>query len=155
MTVITKKVNVFSALKTNVLDDDIEMNELVKEVFEMHGLPNIEFFTDSDVFVQSLNENIHLCIVDQSIPGSRLQGLDVIRIIKERFPKCQVIFLSGTDDPKILREVIRLRPEGYVYKSGNYVTELVEETVKCLSEIKKNLELAIAFENYQKHHGRQ
>lgn len=151
MTVIDKKVNVFSILKTNVLDDDTEMNELLKEVFEMNGLPNVAFYTDSDVFVNDLSENIHLCIVDQVIKGSRLQGIEVVRIIKGRFPKCQIVFVSGTDDPNVLKELLKLRPEGYVDKDQpEFIRCLVEVVEGRLIEIRKNLELAIGLEIYQK-----
>lgn len=150
MTVIEKKVNVFSALKTNVLEDDTDMNELLKEVFDRSGFANVQFFTDSDEFVNNTNENIHLCIIDHIIKGSKLQGIDVIRIIRARYPKCQVIFVSGTDDVRVLRELIRLRPEGYVYKDEpQYITVLVDTVEKCLIDIRKNIEFAMALENYK------
>lgn len=146
--VINKKINVYSALKTNVLDDDTDMNDLLKEIFSFNGLPNVEFYTDSDVFVEQMDENIHLCIIDQIIKGSRLQGVDVMKIIRGRFPKCQIIFMTGVDDPKVLKEALRIRPEGYVDKNEEqYITVLVEVVEKCLTEIKKNLEMAIRLEN--------
>ena len=153
MTRIDKKVNVFNALKTNVLDDDKDMNEILKEVFELNGLPNVAFYTDSEVFIHQTDENIHLCIIDQVIKGSILQGVEVMRIIRGRFPKCQIIFMSGTDDPKVLREVIRLRPEGYVHKDEpQYMTVLVDVVERCLVDIRNNMEFALELENY-KHNG--
>lgn len=151
MTVIEKKVNVFSALKTNVLDDDKDMNGMLKEIFELNGMPNVTFYTDSDLFVNNTDENIHLCIIDQIIKGSVLQGIDVMRIIRGRYPKCQIVFMSGTDDPTVLREVIRLRPEGYVYKDEpQYLTVLVDVVERCLVDIKKNLEFALVLENFKR-----
>lgn len=151
MTVIEKKVNVFSILKTNVLDDDTEMNELLKEVFDMNGLPNVAFYTDSDVFISELNENIHLCIIDQIIKGSRLQGIDVVKIIRGRFPKCRIVFVSGTDDPKVLKELLRLKLDGYVDKGQPELIRCLVEVVESqLVEIRMNLELSIGLEQYQK-----
>ena len=148
MTITEKKINVFSSLRTNVLDDDKDMIALLKEIFALNGLPNVQFYTDSDVFVEQLDENIHLCIIDQVIKGSILQGVDVMKIIRGRFPKCQIIFMTGMDDPKVLKEALRIRPEGYVDKNeSQYITVLVEQVEKCLTEIKKNLEMAIRLEN--------
>lgn len=147
MTTINKRINIY----TNVLDDDEEMNGLLKQLFDMNGMPNVSFFHQSDLFLEALNENIHLCIIDQVIPGSLLQGIDVIKIIRERFPKCQIIFVSGTSDPAVLKEMIRIRPEGYVDKGiGNYTKELVDEVIRCSGEIRRNLELAIGLESYKK-----
>lgn len=150
MTVIEKKINVFSALKTNVLEDDKDMNELLKEVFELNGLPNVTFYTDSEVFMKNINENIHLCIVDQVIKGSILQGIDVMKIIRARFPKCQIIFMTGIDDTEVFKEALRVRPEGYVDKNEpQYITVLVDVLERCLVDIRKNMEFAIALENYK------
>lgn len=146
MTTINKRINIY----TNVLDDDADMNELLKQLFDMNGMPNVSFYDQSDLFVEALNENIHLCIVDQVIPGSVLQGVDVIKIIRERFPKCQVIFVSGTSDPVVLKQIIKIRPEGYVDKGiGNYTKELIDEVIKCSAEIRRNLEMAIGLEFYK------
>jgi DNA-binding NarL/FixJ family response regulator len=150
MTVITKKVNVYTGLRTNVLDDDTHMNELLKEIFELNGMPNVRFYTNSDVFVEELNENIHLCIIDQIIPGSKLQGVDVMRVIKGRFPKCQIVFMTGVDDPKVLKEALRLRPDGYVDKNeSQYISVLVDVVETCLVNIRKNLELAATLEQFK------
>lgn len=147
---INKRINVFNALKTNVLDDDTDMNELLKEVFELNGLPNVAFYTDSEMFINETDENIHLCIIDQILRGSKLQGIDVMRIIRARYPKCQIVFMSGTDDPVILKEVIRLRPEGYVDKDEpQHITVLVDVVEKCLVDIRKNMEFVAALEKFK------
>jgi DNA-binding NarL/FixJ family response regulator len=151
MTVIESKVNVFTGLNTQVLDDDQETNDLLKEIFFMNGMPNVAFFTSSDMFLDSLNENVHLCIVDENIKGSLLQGLDVMEIIRGRFPECQIIFFSGTDDPIILKKLIKLRPEGYVDKDGpNYLNDLVKVVEKCLVNIKHNLEFVQGAQRFLK-----
>lgn len=151
MTVIDKKINVYTGLKAKVLDDDQDMNELIKRVFEMNGLPNVEFYTDSEVFVRSLHQNVHLCIVDEKIKGSILQGVDVMEILRGRYPEIQIIFYSGTDDPDILRKIIRLRPEGYVYKNDpNHLNELVKEVEKCLVSIRHNMEFVQQAEKFIK-----
>lgn len=150
MTVIEKKVNIYNGLRTNVLDDDAETNKLLRETFELNGLPNVEFFEDSELFVNALNENIHLCIVDQMLKGSLLQGIDVIRIIRKRFPKCQIIFVSGTSDTRTLKELIRLKPDGYVDKDeDHYMNVLVDVVTERLEVIKSNLLMAAALESYK------
>ena len=58
--------------------------------------------------------------------------------------------MSGTDDSNVLKEVIRLRPEGYVYKDEpQYMTVLVDVVERCLIDIRKNMELSMALENYK------
>ena len=148
MTVIDKKVNVFIGVK--VLDDDHEMNETLKEMFEMHRMTNVHvyFYTDSDNFLKRFDENIHLAIIDHELKGSPLNGVQVMTILRGQYPKCQIIFCSGTDDPKVLKTVMKkIRPEGYVDKDEpNYLDELVSEAERLLVEIRKNFEFAWALE---------
>lgn len=149
MSVLEKTVNIYNGLHTNVLDDDIETNEILKEVFMLNGMPNVAFFTDSDLFLAALNENVHLCIVDENIKGSRLQGLPVIEIIRSRYPETQIIFFSGTDDPKILKQILKFRPEGYVDKDDpDFMHILVTEVQKCLMNIKHNMEFVVGAQKY-------
>jgi len=149
--VITNKVNVFTGLNTRVLDDDKDMNELLRQVFVMHGLPNVEFYTDSQLFIDSLNINVHLCIIDEKLEGSNLQGLDVMEILRSLFPEIQIIFYSGTDHPFTLKQIIKFRPEGYVDKNmPEAMHELVKEVVKCLGNIKHNMEFVVKAKEYLK-----
>jgi DNA-binding NarL/FixJ family response regulator len=150
MTVIEKKVNVLNALRTNVLDDDKEMNDVLQDMFEMHHMPNVQFFTDSTAFLDVFDENIHLAIIDHDLKGSHLNGVQVMSILREMFPKCQIIFVSGTTDPSVLKSVLRLRPDGYVDKDEpNYLDRLVEVAGGRLSEIRKNLEFASTLEKFK------
>jgi DNA-binding NarL/FixJ family response regulator len=149
---MTNKLNVYNALRTNVLDDDKDMNELLKEMFDMSGFHNTEFFDDSQLFVDALNENIHLCIIDQNIKLSsrNLQGINVAHIVKERFPKCRIIFVTGSNDPMLLKELIRLKPDGFVHKDEpNYLNKVIEESLKQLAYIKQNFEFANILSKYK------
>jgi len=149
--VITSKVNIFTGLNTRVLDDDKDMNSLLKELFLMHGLPNVEFYTDSQLFVDSLHVNVHLCIIDERLEGSKLQGLDVMEILRSMFPEVQIIFYSGTDNPITLKQIIKFRPEGYIDKNmPEALHELVKEVVKCLGNIKHNMEFVVKAKEFLK-----
>jgi DNA-binding NtrC family response regulator len=140
---MTKQINIYNGARTNVLEDDPDMKELILEIFRRNGLPDPMFFTDSDLFVKGTDENVHICILDQKIDGSLLQGIDVFKIIRTRFPKCKIIFMTGTSDPKILKQLLRLKPDGYVDKDDpNYIRILVEETEQLLAPILSNFEFA-------------
>jgi len=149
--VITNKVNVFTGLNTRVLDDDKDMNELLRQVFVMHGLPNVEFYTDSQLFIDSLNINVHLCIIDEKLEGSQLQGLDVMEILRSMFPEIQIVFYSGTNHPPTLKQIIKFRPEGYVDKNmPEAMHELVKVVVQCLGNIKHNMEFVVKAQEFLK-----
>jgi len=149
--VITNKVNVFTGLNTRLLDDDKDMNELLRQVFVMHGLPNVEFYTDSQLFIDSLNINVHLCIIDEKLEGSQLQGLDVMEILRSMFPEIQIVFYSGTNHPPTLKQIIKFRPEGYVDKNmPEAMHELVKVVVQCLGNIKHNMEFVVKAQEFLK-----
>jgi two-component system, response regulator YesN len=138
---ITKRVNVISQIKTNVLDDDSEMNGVLAEVFKMNGLPLIKFYDNTDLFLSETDENVHLCLLDYYLEGE-LNGLDVARILKSKYPNVKIVFVTAYDDKKFLKELIRLKISGLVEKGLNYTSELVKVVQAELEEIRSNLELA-------------
>lgn len=139
---ITKRVNIINDIRGHVLDDDKEMNEMLAEIFRLHGLPNIHFYDNTDKFLSETDGNVHLCLIDYLLDGP-LTGLDVARIIKKKYPKCKIIFVSGQTSLKVMKELINIGIDGYVDKDEHDYMECVSEMVtNKLAEIKSNLELA-------------
>jgi len=111
----------------------------------------VEFYTDSQLFIDSLNINVHLCIIDEKLEGSQLQGLDVMEILRSMFPEIQIVFYSGTNHPPTLKQIIKFRPEGYVDKNmPEAMHELVKVVVQCLGNIKHNMEFVVKAQEFLK-----
>ncbi len=79
-------------------------------------------------------EPVDLVITDIQIPGQN--GLDLIRILKERYPRTKTIILSGYSDFAYAQQALRLGALDYLTKPINFkaLRELLERVHRMLEE---------------------
>jgi DNA-binding NarL/FixJ family response regulator len=67
-------------------------------------------------------------VLDVTMP--RMNGIEACRIIKQKNPELEILFVTQHDSPQMLREALNAGARGYVVKS-NLARDLVEavETV--------------------------
>lgn len=73
-----------------------------------------------------------LILLDYEMPVMNgVQALEIIRNEK-RFKDIPVIFLTGVDDKELVKDAVKLRPQGYVLKTAgkNVITEKIAEVLK-------------------------
>lgn len=63
------------------------------------------------------SEKIHVAVVDLSLPG--VSGIELIRIIRDEFPKIPVVVLSMHDEQFYAERALRAGARGYVMKQEN------------------------------------
>ena len=80
----------------------------------------------------------HLAIVDIHLKG--MNGFDFARIVKQRYPQTQVVFISLYDNSSNMREAARL---GFAYVPQE---SLMEKLPTVLEEVRKKVE-AISIEH--------
>jgi len=71
-----------------------------------------------------------LILLDVGLP--QLNGIEAARQIRTLAPKSKILFLSGMDDPVIVREALRTGASGYVVKSDaqSELTKAVEAVLR-------------------------
>jgi DNA-binding NarL/FixJ family response regulator len=69
-------------------------------------------------------------VLDVTMP--RMNGIEACRIIKEKNPHLEVLFVTQHDSPQMMREALAAGARGYVVKS-NLARDLVE-AVEAVSE---------------------
>lgn len=69
-------------------------------------------------------------VLDITMP--RMNGIEACRIIKQKNPKLEVLFVTQHDSPQMLREALAAGARGYVVKS-NLARDLVE-AVEAVSQ---------------------
>ena len=58
---------------------------------------------------------IEIVLLDLSLPGTA--GFDGLMLLRSSFPRVPIMVVTGLDDPRIVREAIRLGAAGFVSKS--------------------------------------
>jgi CheY-like chemotaxis protein len=89
-----------------VIDDDASVREVLAGILGAAGY-EVETAADGDAGVQALEANpIRLLITDLVMP--HLEGLEVLKLVRERFPHIPVIAVSGALDGEFLKAATAL-----------------------------------------------
>lgn len=133
--------------KICLVEDEINLNNLIKNYLEHEGYEVISIYNGNDALTTVDNSEIHLWILDIML-GDDISGYDVIKKIKEKSSEVPVIFTSARDQD--LDKII-----GLELGSDDYVTkpyspkELVLRVNKIISRVYgDNNNVVINYENY-------
>ena len=101
-----------------LVEDEVNLNNLVKTYLEHAGYNVISFYTGHEAF-ENINVNAHLWILDIMLPDE-INGYDIIKKIREANEMMPVIFTSARD--KDLDKIIGLElgSDDYITKPYSY-----------------------------------
>ncbi len=78
-----------------IVDDEVDIRELIAGILEDEGY-EARMAHDSDSALETIEERRpSLIVLDIWLQGSRLDGLDLLNVIKERHPDLPVVIISG------------------------------------------------------------
>lgn len=78
-----------------IVDDEIDIRELISGILEDEGYETRLAF-DSDSALEAIEERRpSLIVLDIWLQGSRLDGLELLNVIKEKHPDVPVVIISG------------------------------------------------------------
>lgn len=80
--------------KINIIDDEKNLNDLVRTYLEKEGYIAYSFYTYDEALLHK-NDDVHLWIID--IMLDRASGFELFNEIKEGKPKMPIIFMSARD----------------------------------------------------------
>lgn len=115
--------------KILVVDDEKEINETLSEVLTNRGHQMFSAF-DGDEAIKMLKENnIDLVLLDMRMP--KVDGIQVIKSIKQRTPKTKIIVITGYADT-FLQKAKELGVDGFFIKPVRLdaVLKRMEELLK-------------------------
>lgn len=106
------KIKIHLADDHQVLIDGLLAVLRTNPIFEVVG-----FSLNGDGLVERVAQNdAHILIMDINMPEK--DGIQVLREFNEKGFTCKVIVLSSYDDPKLIKEVIKLGASGYLTKQS-------------------------------------
>ncbi len=105
----------------------------------------------SQALAQLENAAVDLVITDVQMPGQ--SGLDLIRILKEKYPQIKTIILSGYSDFAYAQQAVRLGALDYLTKPVNFraMKELLLRVRDTLEKEKKHSGQDVRFQELLSH----
>ncbi|WP_158800344.1 response regulator transcription factor [Pedobacter sp. L105] len=80
--------------------------------------------------LKELNENTDILLLDLNLPG--MNGMEIMKLVKERYPLLKVIILSIHEEERFIIRLIELGANSYIVKSAS--PEEVEKTIRLTIE---------------------
>lgn len=107
-----------------IVDDEIEILKVLREVFELRKWQTLTTPTGNSVMPILANEKVDIILLDIKLPDG--SGLDVLKMIKEKFKDIPVVIFTalGYEDT-LVNAALKLGASGYVSK-GVPIQELIE-----------------------------
>ena len=120
--------------KLLVVDDETEICDFLKAFFEERSF-EVRTATSGEAAIRAVGEiRPQLVLLDIHMPG--MDGIDVLRQIKEKCPKTKVIMVTAIETREKIEEAMRWGADNYITKplSLEYLEKDVQEKVALLTE---------------------
>ncbi len=120
---ITQGINLF------IVDDNkLLVTDLKHHLQTRFGVSvNVSVFYDGESCLKKVDKDTHIVILDYFLDGKN--GLEILKLIKEKNPETEVIMLSSNEDIVLAIETFRSGAKDYVVKghgSWKKISKLVE-----------------------------
>lgn len=125
-------------MKVLLVDDEESFVKTLSERLKMRDLHNEVAFDGEQAVTLAAGEEPDVMVLDLKMPG--IDGVEVLRRVKQRYPHIQVIILTGHGTDRDEEEVRRLGAFDYLQKPVP-IDDLV---VRIRAAYKQKLELTMA-----------
>ena len=101
-------------MKILVIDDEPIVCERIKSSLEKFGI-DVETFTESKSAVRRITEEkFNIVVTDLKMKG--LDGIEILRLVKEVNPECEVIIITGFATVEKAREALKIGAYDFIAK---------------------------------------
>ncbi len=124
-------------MKILILDDEKQFTEELYEFFQNSGFEAYEANTAAEAWKILESQTIDLLILDVRLPG--VNGLDILKEVKVRFPQIEVIIVSAHGDMDTVIKAMRFGAFDYLRKPFRHIDIriAIERTQRFLQLQKK------------------
>jgi len=134
-------------IKVLVVDDESTTRKgLIKHIPWNELGVNIVHEAKDGIDALVIADTIHPDIVLSDIKMPGINGIELALRLREQFPRCKIIFLSGYSDKEYLKEAIKLGAVSYIEKPIN-LSEVKEAVKKAVTLCIQDEEKIFAEEN--------
>lgn len=131
------KYNPAKEKKVLVVDDEMSVCKSVRRILEREDLSVDEALSGKEALALLEKNEYGVVVTDMMMPG--ISGLDLIRMVKERWPEISIIMITGYATIKTAVQAIKLGAFDYIPKPFT-PEELSGVTVRAMERMKLYLE---------------
>ena len=133
-----------SKIKVTVIDDDLQMNEMLKD-FIGQKFPDakINAFTSGEEALEKILEAQDMIILDYHLDSKNseaMNGVQILKKLKERYPDVHIVFVSGQERAEIAANTMKYGAYDYIVKNENAFNrlEIVVKNILGNEQLKKS-----------------
>ncbi|MTI65761.1 MAG: diguanylate cyclase [Firmicutes bacterium] len=99
-----------------VLDDSRLEIEIIKKIFELNGITNVDYYNDPEKLIKS-DKEYSLYLVDYVLP--KILGEEVILKLRKKYNYALIIAISSVENQKIISKILSNGADDYITKPFN------------------------------------
>jgi two-component system OmpR family response regulator len=132
-------------LKITIIDDDPAMREMQKDFFEKKFPGSaITTFNSGEAALSEIYIEPDVIVLDyhlDSVNAEAMNGLQVLKKLKDQFPNVPVIFLSSQEKTEVAANTMKYGAYDYIVKNENafHRLEILLNNIRGHASLKKNL----------------
>ncbi len=115
--------------KILIADDSVILNNMLRDVFEDSGFDVVQAFDGVECKGVFLRQEPDVVLIDVQMP--KVDGIEVLRYIKERSPRTLVIVMTGAGTEQTAVQAMKLGADDYLSKPFG-VADVVSLSTKLL-----------------------
>ena len=120
--------------KLLIVDDEVEICEFLKSFFEDRDFEVAVANGGSQALEKVADFHPEVVLLDIQMPG--MDGLQVLKKIKETYPKVKVIMVTAVETQEKIEEAMRFGADNYITKplSLEYLEKDVQDKIDILAK---------------------
>ena len=132
-----------SNIKVTVIDDDLQMNEMLKDfIGQKYPAAEINAYTSGEDALGKIFEEPDMIILDYHLDSKNteaMNGVQILKKLKERYPDVHIVFVSGQDRAEVAANTMKYGAYDYIVKNENafHRLEIVVKNILGNTELKK------------------
>lgn len=122
-----------------LVDDEPIQNEMLKDYLSERFVYNIKTFDNGEEALKNMHLNPEIVVLDYHLSAHKADaknGVEILKMLKERHPDSQVIMLSGQDKIEVATDSMKYGAYDYVVK-GETAFSRMENILNNVSELHK------------------
>lgn len=115
-----------------IVEDDMEVLTGIRRMLNLsEELSVIDTFTNAESFIENVDELMpDIVLMDIGLP--KMDGIECVRIVKQKHPNIQFLMCTNFDDDEKVFDALRAGANGYVLKNAE-----VQSIIQAISEVKR------------------